>query len=76
MKDELGVETDINKRWEDGTGHHLESLRLFKEISHIDFTLCGDYFCWKCGGDGDNGETLLYELDIVFERREARKEQS
>jgi hypothetical protein len=32
-----------------------------------------DYFGWKCGGDGDNGETLMYELDILFEEREVNR---
>jgi len=66
----LGVETDIGKRWEEGIEHHPESVRLFRELEEIDFSLCGDYFRWKSGGDGDNGETLMYQLDIVFERRE------
>jgi hypothetical protein len=26
-----------------------------------------DYFCWKTGGDGDNGETLMYQMDAFFE---------
>lgn len=72
MVDELGVETDITKRWEEGIGHHPESVRLMEELGKIDFELCGDYFCWKWGGDGDNGETLMYELDIIFERRDAQ----
>jgi hypothetical protein len=72
MVDELGVETDITKRWEDGIDHHPESVRLMEELGAVDFELCGDYFCWKWGGDGDNGETLMYELDIIFERREAK----
>lgn len=74
MKDLLGVETDITKRWEDGVEHHPESVRLMKELMAVDFDLCGDSFGWKVGGDGDNGETLMYQLDIIFERREARRE--
>lgn len=66
-----GVEYDINKRWEQGIPHHLESVRLFKRLEQIDWHHCDDYFCWKHGGDGDNGETLMYELDILFEERDA-----
>lgn len=73
MKDELGVETDINKRWEEGIDHHPESERLMKELMDVDWNLCGDYFCWKVGGDGDNGETLMYQLDIIFERRDKER---
>jgi len=31
-----------------------------------DFKFNNDYFCWKIGGDGDNGEELMYELDEYF----------
>jgi hypothetical protein len=66
------VVLDITKRWEEGIDHHPESERLFKELAAIDFEHCNDYFYWKSGGDGDNGETLMYQLDIIFERRDAR----
>ena len=69
MADVPGVEYDINKRWETGIPHHPESKRLFKRLQAIDWQHCNDYFCWKWGGDGDNGETLMYELDILFEER-------
>ena len=62
------VETDINKRWENNIPHHPKSEELFKAIAKIDYELGGDFFCWKSGGDGDNGEHLMYELDIYFER--------
>ncbi len=31
---------------------------------------CDDHFCWKTGGDGDNGEILMYQLDAYFETKE------
>lgn len=61
------VETDINKRWEEGTPHHHKSIELFNALAKIDWDFGGDYFCWKSGGDGDNGETMMYEMDIYFE---------
>ena len=64
---ELGVETDIEKRWENGIEHHPKSIELMEAVAEIDFQVCDDYFCWKLGGDGDNGETLMYEMDIYFE---------
>lgn len=64
------VETDVNKRWEEGTPHHPKSLELFKVIAEIDFKYCGDSLCWKSGGDGDNGEMLMYALDIHFESQD------
>lgn len=65
--EELKIETNINKRWENGIAHHKKSKELMNAISEIDFNLCNDCFCWKIGGDGDNGETLMYEMDIYFE---------
>lgn len=69
-KDDLGIEVNINYRWETGADHHPESEKLMKELSDIDLKYNSDYFCWKYGGDGDNGETLMYLLDIIFERRD------
>jgi hypothetical protein len=63
----MAVETNITKRWEQGIPHHPKSIRLFKQLADVDFRLGGDYFCWKSGGDGDNGEHLMYEMDIIFE---------
>lgn len=61
------VEKDINKRWEKGIPHHPKSVDLLKSLAKIDFNYCDDYFGWKMGGDGDNGEMLMYQLDIYFE---------
>ena len=35
--------------------HNPKSVELFEFISTLDFEN-GDYFCFKSGGDGDNGE--------------------
>lgn len=67
----LGVNPDINNRWEKGIDHHPESQRLMEDLMEVDWELCNDHFCWKKGGDGDNGEALMYELDIIFEMRDA-----
>jgi hypothetical protein len=64
------VETDINKRWEKGMPHHYQSERLYKLISDLDLKYGNDYFCFKNGGVGDNGEHLMYLLDIHFELQE------
>ncbi len=57
----------ITKRWEEGTTHDPRSVAIFKGIAKIDFEECSDSFCFKSGGDGDNGETLMYLLDAYFE---------
>ena len=65
---ELGL-TDQD-RWGDGTEHHTMSKRLMEFLSEHDFNEYGDYFCWKYGGDGDNGETLMYQMDAFFEMKD------
>jgi len=61
------VETNITRRWEQGMPHHPKSVVLFKKLSAVDYVHGDDYFCWKSGGDGDNGEMLMYEMDIMFD---------
>lgn len=39
---------------------------LFHHIEKIDFEQCNDYFRFKSGGDGDNGEVLMDEIDDYF----------
>lgn len=58
--------TDLD-RWGKGIDHHLKSLELMEFLCEHDFRDYGDYFWWKKGGDGDNGETLMYEMDAYFE---------
>lgn len=48
--------------------HLPETIELFKFIEALDFEL-GDYFCWKSGGDGDNGEILMSEIDEYFKEQ-------
>lgn len=64
-----------NDRWDNGNDHHPMSNRLMKFLSQHDFEDYDDYFCWKFGGDGDNGETLMYQMDAFFELLDVDKEQ-
>ena len=65
------VEAEKTKdRWGDGIDHHPKSEELFLFLSELDFTVYGDFFHWKSGGDGDNGETLMYQLDAFFEAKD------
>ena len=50
-----------DRRWEQGLPHHPLSEAIFELLREADRE--EDYFCWKSGGDGDNGETLMYLLD-------------
>jgi len=60
----------FNQRWEDGVPHDPRSEEIYKSIADLDFRLQNDYFCWKSGGDGDNGETLMYLMDEHFQRKD------
>lgn len=51
--------------------HDSRSEEIFRALEDIDFNEFDDYFCWKSGGDGDNGEILLDELDLYFQRKDA-----
>lgn len=68
---ELGL-TEQN-RWEDGTPHHPMADRLMDFLVEHDFHDYGDYFYFKRGGDGDNGETLAYQMDAFFEMLDKEK---
>ena len=43
------------------------SSRIMSFLKDHDINDYNDYFYWKQGGDGDNGETLMYEMDAFFE---------
>lgn len=60
-------------RWSEGIAHHPKSLQLMKFLVDHDFNDCGDYFGWRMGGDGDNGETLMYQMDAFFELLDKEK---
>lgn len=66
----------INERWEQGVEHDPRSVELYRAIAAIDFEQNDDYFQWKAGGDGDNGEALMYLLDVYFEGKRTKKRTS
>jgi len=60
-------------RWSNGIEHHPMSERLMEFLIEHDFNDYNDYFCWKKGGDGDNGETMMYQMDAFFELLEIKE---
>lgn len=48
---------------------HPKTEPLYKRIAELDFEQ-GDVFCFKSGGDGDNGEMLMDLLDQYFHETE------
>jgi len=61
-------------RWEKGIEHHPMSERLVRFLVEHDLYDYDDYFCWKVGGDGDNGEALMYEMDAFFEMMDLKEQ--
>lgn len=57
----------IGYRWENGVAHEPRSIEIYKAIERLDLEEGDDFFCFKSGGDGDNGEHLMYLLDLFFE---------
>ncbi len=60
----------IADRWQQGIPHDSRSIELYTAIADIDFKENDDHFCFKSGGDGDNGEALMYLLDVYFARQD------
>jgi hypothetical protein len=54
-------------RWENGVEHHPMSVKLMEWMMDIDLHAYKDYLCLKAGGDGDNGEHLMFLMDGFFE---------
>ena len=48
--------------------HNPMSEDIYKFISEVDFAN-GDFFAFKSGGDGDNGEFLMSLLDEYFKKQ-------
>jgi hypothetical protein len=67
VKLELALSQAEGRRWEKGIPHDPRSKQIVEMLAQIDFHVFDDHFCWKVGGDGDNGEALMYELDVYFE---------
>lgn len=58
--------SDIERRWEAGIPHHPLSQELMAHMQRMDTAGEADL---RTGGDGDNGETLMYLMDSFFETR-------
>lgn len=59
-------------RWDEDIPHHPKSIQLMAFLEDHDFRDYSDYFCWKIGGDGDNGEVLMYQMDAFFELQDLK----
>jgi len=70
----LKLETLNPNRWEEGIEHHPKSIEVINFLAEHDHRDYDSYFDWEVGGDGDNGEYLMYQLDAYFETLEKKDE--
>lgn len=70
---EIGCIISPNERWERGLSHHSMSIRIMKFIEHHDLYDNDDELDLNTGGDGDNGETLMFLMDSFFEYLDKEK---
>lgn len=61
-------------RWSEGIDHHPMSDALVRFMAKHDWENYKGYFDWRTGGDGDNGESLMYQMDPFFEWLDTQKD--
>jgi len=54
---------NAEERWQQGIPHDPRSMEIFRILEAADVEDC---FEWEKGGDGDNGEILMFQLDVWF----------
>ena len=59
----------IEYRWEQGIEHHPRAIEILQGMAKLDTK---DETDLKFGGDGDNGETLLYLMSEFLEKKEKK----
>ncbi len=65
----------VMDRYAHQTAHDERSVELYREIERLDWDEGNDFLLLKSGGDGDNGEHLMYLLDRCFELRDHKERQ-
>lgn len=60
----------LDERYESGIEHDPRSEAMYKFIADLDYEEGGDSLGLKSGGDGDNGEQLLYLFDCWFAKQD------
>ena len=64
MEDEM----TLAERWEKGIPHKPEVDKLVHLISKMDWKMNSGALDIKMGGDGDNGEDIMYILDELIDQ--------
>ena len=60
----------INKRWENGMPHDKRSVEMVEFMRMLDWEDNGGALDIQMGGDGDNGEYMMFLLDVYFELKD------
>lgn len=58
------------QRWEEGIDHDPRSEEIIRAMAKLDVAIGGDALWINIGGDGDNGEHMMYLLDCYFEAKD------
>lgn len=58
-----------SERWELGLPHHPKSIAIKNMVDNLQRV---ENYGIQFGGDGDDGEVLLYILDAFFEYEDSR----
>jgi len=61
------------ERWEQGIDHDPRSEKIIRAMARLDWELCDGALDIEVGGDGDNGETMMYLLDCYFEEEDQKQ---
>ncbi len=73
IKNYSNIDTNLVHRWMDGNPHHVKSIELAKHLKVLDYSFNSNYFDFRFGGDGDNGEQLMFLLDMYFELQDKKE---
>lgn len=66
LKPKVKVTVLPDDRWEQGLDHDERFEALYRFLAEYDSKFAEDSMALSSGGDGDNGEALMYLLDEYF----------
>ena len=62
------------QRWEQGVEHDPRSEEIVRAMAKLDWEFYDGHLDIRVGGDGDNGESMMYLLDYYFAQKDANGE--
>jgi len=61
------------ERWKQGVDHDPRSEEIIRALSDLDWQFYNGVFDIKVGGDGDDGENMMYLLDYWFANKDIKQ---